>query len=599
MKRVKINQIIAGIAVFTTIFTSVPVFATGWKNNNGNWSYENSDGSIHKGWIQEGRGNWYYLNNNGIMQTGWVNDNGIWYYLNSSGRMATGWVQWNNTWYYLKNSGAMQTGWINDNGTWYYADNSGAMQTGVIKIDGKIYSFTTSGSMQIGQAMINNKIYVFSETGELLGDKVPEITKEIINGSIINMNNTNQQENNNSKVTEEKTSTNSSSSSSSNHHHSSSSSSSSVTKYTIIFDTNGGAFNNNLTTYSLSIKKGQTVQLNQLPENPTREGYIFEGWYSDKEFTKKFSYEESVINSNMTVYAKWKAIENEKDIYKFTFNTNGGAFEDSSTNYVLDVPSGTNIDEVEALYDEENDSSLFPENPHREGYIFIGWYIDLNSEDEYYYDEMFEDNEQVRSDLTLYAKWEAVNETTEGKEELYLDSVDASIVYGEDEGVSFDIDDDEFSIINGSTIYIRLYRENEGYYENSEENKFELISPNISIGKREFDFTDGSEEITTSDAVTITNNEAENWALKIQLNFKNNENGELEFVYPSIEEVSKLLRKDYNDHNVSAKLGTHSVYKFIPEDDQFLNRAGELKITRQIKNGEDKKIAIEIKDNEY
>lgn len=143
-----------------------------------------------------------------------------------------------------------------------------------------------------------------------------------------------------------------------------------------------------------------------MPENPTREGYTFEGWYSDKEFTKKFSYEESVINSNMTVYAKWKAIENEKDIYKFTFNTNGGAFEDSSTNYVLDVPSGTNIDEVEALYDEENDSSLFPENPHREGYIFIGWYIDLNSEDEYYYDEMFEDNEQVRSDLTLYAKWE-------------------------------------------------------------------------------------------------------------------------------------------------------------------------------------------------
>lgn len=599
MKRAKINQIIAGIVIFSTMFTLVPAFAAGWTNSNGGWSYENSDGSIHKGWIQEGRGNWYYLNNKGIMQTGWVNDNGIWYYLSSSGKMATGWVQWNNTWYYLKNSGAMQTGWINDNGTWYYADNSGAMQTGVINIDGKIYSFTTLGSMQTGQALINDQIYVFSETGELVGDKVPEITKEIINGNIIHMSNDGQQESNNSGLIEEKTSINSSSSGSSSHSHSSSSSSSSVTKYEVIFDTNGGIFNHNLTTYSLSVKRGQTIQWNQMPENPTREGYTFEGWYSDKELTQKLSYEETVVNSNMIIYAKWKVIENEKDIYQFKFDTNGGAFEDGTIKYVLDVPAGINIGEVEGLYDEENDKELFPENPHKEGYIFIGWYIDLNSEDEYYYDKMFEDNEQVRSDLTLYAKWEAINEVTEGKEEIYLDSIDASIIYGEDEGISFDINDDEFCITSGSAVYIRLYRENEGYYKNSEENKFELISPNISIGNREFNFTDGSEVITTSDAVTVTDNEAESWALKIQLNFNNNENGELEFVYPSIRSLDNLLKRDINNHNTSVRLGAHSVYKFIPEDDQFLNRAGSLKITRQVEQGEDKKISVEVKDNEY
>ena len=594
MKREKINQIIAGIVIFTTMLTSVPVFATGWKQSNGSWSYENNDGSTHKGWIQEGRGKWYYLNNNGIMQTGWVKDNGAWYYLDYSGKMATGWIKWNNTWYYLKSSGAMQTGWINDNGTWYYADKSGAMQTGVIKIDGKIYSFTTLGSMQIGQALINNQIYVFSETGELVGDKVPEIIKEITNGSIINS--ANKQESNNLDSAEDKASTNSSSSSSSSH--SGNGSSSSATKYNVIFDANGGIFNHNSITYSLSVKKGQTVKWNQFPGNPTREGYTFEGWYSDKNFTQKFSYEETVVNSNITIYAKWKLVDSKKDIYKFTFNANGGTFDNGGENYIMNVPAGTNIDEVEDLYDEENDKELFPESPHKEGYIFIGWYIDLNSEDEYYYDEMFEDNEQVRSDLTLYAKWEKINEATEGKEEISLDSIDASIVYGEDEGISFDIKDDEFIVTSDSAVYIRLYRENEDYHKNSEENKFELISPNISIGNREFNFTDGSEVITTSDAVTITNDEAENWAFKIQLNFKNNENGELEFVYPSIDSISRVLRRNLKGASL-VQATNYSVYKFIPEDNQFLNRVGKLRVTRLVKRGEDKKIVIEIKDNEY
>ena len=66
--------------------------------------------------------------------------------------------------------------------------------------------------------------------------------------------------------------------------------------YTIKFETNGGS----------SVKNQTVVKNNKVssPVNPTREGYVFDGWYTDKGLTKKYDFDTKVTGS-LTLYAKW------------------------------------------------------------------------------------------------------------------------------------------------------------------------------------------------------------------------------------------------------------------------------------------------------
>jgi len=72
--------------------------------------------------------------------------------------------------------------------------------------------------------------------------------------------------------------------------------------YTITYQTNGGT----------EIKKS-SVNKNAVlakPDAPVKEGYTFEGWYTDKELTKAYDFSAKVTNS-FTLYAKWNEIEKE------------------------------------------------------------------------------------------------------------------------------------------------------------------------------------------------------------------------------------------------------------------------------------------------
>ena len=74
------------------------------------------------------------------------------------------------------------------------------------------------------------------------------------------------------------------------------SSSSGSSNRTLTFNVNGGSELKKLTK-----AKGTTIDLSDY--TPTRTGYTFAGWYSDKELTEKVT---SVkLNENTTVYAKW------------------------------------------------------------------------------------------------------------------------------------------------------------------------------------------------------------------------------------------------------------------------------------------------------
>lgn len=69
-----------------------------------------------------------------------------------------------------------------------------------------------------------------------------------------------------------------------------------VSTYTLIFDTNGGSAIDKITKDS-----GTTIDL--ATYKPTRAGYTFAGWFSDKALTKAVT---SVkLTANTTVYAKW------------------------------------------------------------------------------------------------------------------------------------------------------------------------------------------------------------------------------------------------------------------------------------------------------
>ena len=74
------------------------------------------------------------------------------------------------------------------------------------------------------------------------------------------------------------------------------SSGSSTTNYTLTFESNGGSAIEKVTE-----KSGKIIDLSGY--RPIREGYDFNGWYSDKELTRKIT--EIRLDGNKTVYAGW------------------------------------------------------------------------------------------------------------------------------------------------------------------------------------------------------------------------------------------------------------------------------------------------------
>ena len=67
-------------------------------------------------------------------------------------------------------------------------------------------------------------------------------------------------------------------------------------KYTVKFETNGGS-----KIDSVDVVDGKKVKR---PTNPTKDGYTFSGWYSDKALKTAYDFDDKV-EKNITLYAKW------------------------------------------------------------------------------------------------------------------------------------------------------------------------------------------------------------------------------------------------------------------------------------------------------
>ena len=128
-------------------------------------------------------------------------------------------------------------------------------------------------------------------------------------------------------------------------------------------------------------EKSTTKEINKYDKvtpisNPKKVGYEFVGWYREG-FDEMFSFDDQ-IDEDITLTAKWEIL-----VYIVNFDSNGGSKISSK---VVDYKTKAKV----------------PTEPTREGYKFLGWYLD---------DKKYDFNTIVTKDMTLVAKWETISYT--------------------------------------------------------------------------------------------------------------------------------------------------------------------------------------------
>ncbi|MCM1988357.1 bacterial Ig-like domain-containing protein [Oceanirhabdus seepicola] len=73
--------------------------------------------------------------------------------------------------------------------------------------------------------------------------------------------------------------------------------------FTVSFEVDGGS---SVDSQSV-VYNGKVIQ----PAKPSKEGYIFDGWYVDNKYETGFDFENTVITEDTTIYAKWEKDESE------------------------------------------------------------------------------------------------------------------------------------------------------------------------------------------------------------------------------------------------------------------------------------------------
>lgn len=110
------------------------------------------------------------------------------------------------------------------------------------------------------------------------------------------------------------------------------------------------------------------------PLDPTREDYIFEGWYTDIALTQEYSFSNPVTQSR-TLYAKWR--------YDYS-------------DVIYRMPNGLQI-----LKENYKNGTVFgrPADPVKSGYTLMGWYLEPELVTPYNY------NLPLTNDMSLYASY--------------------------------------------------------------------------------------------------------------------------------------------------------------------------------------------------
>lgn len=155
----------------------------------------------------------------------------------------------------------------------------------------------------------------------------------------------------------------------------------SANNYTVTLNSDGGTFD--LSTVSLQYDDDYW----KLPV-PEKDGFYFIGWYTDAQFKNPakvnnfgtYNFYSVKIARNHTVYARWASGKNIP--VHFIDNATGQQFDDISVNF------GEEYGTLPVLQD-------------RNGYTFLGWYLNENSNEYYTENSLVE----IPYEHTLYAIW--------------------------------------------------------------------------------------------------------------------------------------------------------------------------------------------------
>jgi uncharacterized repeat protein (TIGR02543 family) len=151
-----------------------------------------------------------------------------------------------------------------------------------------------------------------------------------------------------------------------------------IISFTVTFESNGGS-----AVPSVRFD-GQSELI--LPTNPTKEGYIFDGWYMDQALQVPLvptSFLDTPITNHIKLYAKW--IEVVEGVW---------------VTIIFDPMTDEDPVEVEVLKGSKLDSPSFSSETH----IIEGWYLS-DDEGETLHISWDFDLDVVEEDITLYANW--------------------------------------------------------------------------------------------------------------------------------------------------------------------------------------------------
>lgn len=148
-------------------------------------------------------------------------------------------------------------------------------------------------------------------------------------------------------------------------------------KYTVTLDSNGGTPANYTREVTYKEKYGS------MPE-PTRTGYSFDGWYTEKTGGSKVTSTTDVtITNNQTLYAHWNA-----NSYTITFVGNGGTMGSTTTK---NVSYGSTYGDLSGI------------TATRTGYTLVGWFTAASGGTQI----TSSTKVTITSTQTLYAHWKS------------------------------------------------------------------------------------------------------------------------------------------------------------------------------------------------
>ena len=161
----------------------------------------------------------------------------------------------------------------------------------------------------------------------------------------------------------------------------------------VTYSANGGQF-----------ADGNDVMLGQTDSNgiarqplaPTREGYVFAGWYYHSDGTDQVDFNQPIVGGgkHVTLFAAWTPVKQDKSV-DILYVANGGTFFDGN-------------ETMQGVTDTDGIARL-PLQPTREGYDFLGWSYDRDGNDPVDFTQAIVAGS---GHATVYAQWKQNNEKT-------------------------------------------------------------------------------------------------------------------------------------------------------------------------------------------